>query len=385
MRKRAVRVTLVTFLLVASLAAAFILWEIQRRTVELTAAEDGLAERLDGLTTTIGEIGTAQQGYVAPGQLDEPWFERTSMLLDQLNRELAAVRLSLRSASALRAFDALSDHRKALAAADDRIRENLSDGQELMAADVIFSDARNSLDALIKGLREVRSIERSQTRIEHAALERERWIVLGSAGLAWFVVVLMLVPVPAAGTAARSATAEGLGLSTPPAPSDTHGKTRHAVDFAATAALCTDLSRVAETAALSDLLGRAASILDASAATLWLGAGEQLFAVLGHGYSQQTLARFGPIARDTDNAAAKAWRNGRLATVAANGPAAGAIVAPMFGPDGCIGVLAFESRSTREHDPTLQAAAALIAAQVATAVSAWPAASSPQATAARPA
>jgi GAF domain-containing protein len=387
MRKRAVRVTLVTFLLVATLAAAFILWEIQRRTVALSASEDGLAERVDSLTTTIGEIGTAQHGYVAAGQLDEPWFERTSMLLAQLNRELSAIRLLLRSQDAARTFDSLAEYRKALAAADDRIRENLIHGQELMAADVIFSDGRNNLDALVKGLREIRSIERSRTHIERAELERERWIVLGSATLAWLVVMAMLIPVPATGTgeAPRSGTGEILGTITPPVPSDTNGNTGKAVDFAATAALCTDLSRVAETAALSELLGRAAAILDSSAATLWLGAGEQLFAVLGHGYSQQTLARFGPIARDADNAAAKAWRSGRLTTVAGSGPAAGAIVTPMFGPGGCIGVLAFESRSTREHDPTVQAAATLIAAQVATAVSAWPEASSPQGTAARPA
>jgi hypothetical protein len=158
------------------------------------------------------------------------------------------------------------------------------------------------------------------------------------------------------------------------------------VDLAATAALCTDLSRVAEAAALSELLGRAASILDASGATLWLGAGDQLFAVLGHGYTPQTLARFGPIARDADNAAAKAWRTGGIATVGSTDKSAGAIVAPMFGPSGCIGVLAFESRSKREHDATLQAVATLVAAQVSTAVSAWPAAAGPaQASAARPA
>ena len=118
---------------------------------------------------------------------------------------------------------------------------------------------------------------------------------------------------------------------------------------------------------------------------MWLGAGEQLFAVLGHGYTPQMLARFGPIPRDSDNAAAKAWRTGRIAIVGSTEKTAGGIVAPMFGPSGCIGVLAFESRSNREYDATLQAVATLIAAQVSTAVSAWPAASGPQASAAQPA
>jgi CHASE3 domain sensor protein len=384
MRKRAVRISILTFLLTASLAATFFLWDIQRRTVELTAADDALAERLDSIATTVVAIGTAQQGYVAPGQLDEPWFERMTMLLEQLNRELGAIRPSLRTADSIKTFESIGATRKALVAADERIRENLTLGQELMAADVIFSDGRNSVDAISAGLREVRTSERSRNRAERAAFERERWIVLGLATLAWFAVVVVLLSVPASSAAPSTETVENVEADLPAsAPSMTLGPS---VDLAATAALCTDLSRVADTAALSELLGRATSILDASGATLWLGAGEQLFAVLGHGYTPQTLSRFGPIARDADNAAAKAWRTGGVATVGSTEKSAGAIVAPMFGPDGCIGVLAFESRSKREHDATMQAVAALIAAQVSTAVSAWPtAASAPHPSAARPA
>ena len=384
MRKRAVRISILTFLLTASLAATFFLWDIQRRTVELTAADDALAERLDGIATTVVAIGTAQQGYVAPGQLDEPWFERMTMLLEQLNRELAAIRPWLRTADAIKTLDSIGATRKALVAADERIRENLTLGQELMAADVIFSDGRNSVDAISAGLHDVRTSERSRNRAERAAFERERWIVLGLAALAWFAVVVVLLSVPASSAAPSTEIVENVEADLPA--SALRATLGPSVDLAATAALCTDLSRVAETAALSELLGRAASILDASGATLWLGAGEQLFAVLGHGYTPQTLSRFGPIARDADNAAAKAWRTGGVATVGSTEKSAGAIVAPMFGPDGCIGVLAFESRSKREHDATLQAVAALIAAQISTAVSAWPAAASTsQPSAARPA
>jgi hypothetical protein len=61
----------------------------------------------------------------------------------------------------------------------------------------------------------------------------------------------------------------------------------------------------------------------------------------------------------------------------------------MFGPHGCIGVLAVENRPGCEFDAALQPVTAMIAAQVATAVSAWPAASVsqqvPNASEARPA
>jgi GAF domain len=385
MRKRAVRISILTFLLTASLAAAFFLWDIQRRSNDLTLADNALAERLGGITTTVGAIATAQQGYVAPGQLDEPWFERMTMLLEQLNRELAAVRLSLRTADAARTLDSIGVARKALVAADERVRENLTLGQELMAADVIFSDGRNSVDAISTGLHDVRTSEASRNRAERAELDRERWIVLGLATLAWFAVVVVLMSAPASATSPSSTTAEKEATHPPAPAAGTDADKGPSVDLAATAALCTDLSRVAETAALSELLGRAASILDASGATLWLGAGEQLFAVLGHGYTPQMLARFGPIPRDADNAAAKAWRTGRVATVGSTETTTGGIVAPMFGPSGCIGVLAFESRLNHEYDTTLQAVTTLIAAQVSTAVSAWPSASGPPASAARPA
>jgi hypothetical protein len=181
MRKRAVRVTLFISLLAASVAAGFFLWDIQRRTVELLTSEDSLVERLERMGGTIAAIGTAQHGYVAPGQLDEPWFDRMSSLLDQLNRDLVSTRLAVRSPDAMKAFAALSDSRNALAAADSRVREILSRGQELMAADVIFSDGRTLVDALGASLRDVQRSERGRTRVELAALERERWIVLGSA------------------------------------------------------------------------------------------------------------------------------------------------------------------------------------------------------------
>jgi hypothetical protein len=60
----------------------------------------------------------------------------------------------------------------------------------------------------------------------------------------------------------------------------------------------------------------------------------------------------------------------------------GAVVAPMFGPDACIGVLAAEVRHGREDDTDTRAVTAMIAAQLATAVAAWPAASTAPAAAA---
>ena len=150
---------------------------------------------------------------------------------------------------------------------------------------------------------------------------------------------------------------------------------RVGVDLAAAATVCTDLSRITTTSALPGLLGRAAGALDASGLILWISAGEQLFPVMAHGYSQEMLARMGPIARDAENAAANAWRSGQLTVVpAATTGGQGAIVTPLFGLHSCIGVLSAELRQGEEN-PEVQAVAAIIAAQLSTVVPAWPAGS----------
>jgi hypothetical protein len=116
-------------------------------------------------------------------------------------------------------------------------------------------------------------------------------------------------------------------------------------------------------------------VLDASALILWISAGEQLFPVIAHGYSDDRLARMGPIARDAENAAASAWRTGQLAVVpAAKTGGQGAIVTPLFGLHSCIGVLSVEVRHG-EDSPAVQAVATMIAAQLSTVVPAWPAGS----------
>ena len=83
----------------------------------------------------------------------------------------------------------------------------------------------------------------------------------------------------------------------------------------------------------------------------------------------------GAIARSADNAVAAAWRTCELRVVSgdANGAANGAIVAPMFGPDACIGVLAIETPPHRETDAAARAITEMFAAQLATTLAAWPA------------
>ena len=125
------------------------------------------------------------------------------------------------------------------------------------------------------------------------------------------------------------------------------------------------------------MLVRAAAVLDARGIIVWMGAGEELFPALSFGYDERVIERLGPIPRGASNATAEAWRTARLRTVAADAISHGAIAAPVSGIGGCVGVFASEVRHGREVDPGTQAVAAMIAAQLAGIVSAWPAASTP--------
>ncbi len=377
------------FLIASGIMAAYFLWTVERRSNASVTTQADISARLSRMSETIAGIGAAQQSYVAPGQLDEPWFERTSTLLDQLSIDTEQAPASLRSPEAAEAVQALADFTDALIAADTRMRQNVGLGQDLMASDVIFSDGHNIVDSMIAQLRELQAAERAAHLAELAALTRQRWITFLATLLVWVGGLLALVKIPAA--MSTPATVRQPAEVSQPVSVEPLAEPRSLIaqgaplDLALVAELCTDLSRMTATATLPDLLGRAAGVLDASGVILWVGAGEQLFPVAGHGYRQDVLARLPPIARDEENATADAWRTGRLTVVAASGPADnGAIVAPLLGLHACLGVLAAEVRDGAEFNPATRALATMIAAQLATVVPAWPAASLTQPADARP-
>ena len=375
MQIRAARGT-VTLLVVGGVLAASFLWTVDRRSSESIAALADSSQRLARMSETIAGIGAAQRSYVAPGQLDEPWFERSSALLEQLSIDIGRAPASLRSQGAAEAVAALADSADALVAADARTRQNLGIGQDMMASDVIFSDGQNIIDTMTSGLRDLQAAEQQTHEARLASLTLQRWTALGALAAVWAIGLWNL----ARRSASPSATVAESTLAAPAVPAEPTGA-RDAIedgplDLTLVAGLCTDLSRVTSPSALPDLLGRTARILDATGLILWISAGEQLFPVMGHGYSPEVLSRLAPLARQGDNAAATAWRTGQLTVVQSTGPTdSGAIVAPLLGLDECVGVLAAEVRHGVADKPATRALAAVIAAQLATVVPAWPAAS----------
>ena len=374
MQSRSVRLAVITVLLASILVAAFSLWNIEQRAAKAVALAGDASVRIARMSDTLAGIGTAQQGYVAPGQLDEPWFERASTLTTELSREIQQAPESLQSPESRATLQQLTASLATLTSADQRTRQNLQLGQELMASDVIFSDGRNLLDAMIGSLRSLQAGEQSHLRAELNARARQRWLTFGALAVLWLAGLGALSRRSAGSSSVAGRVADQTTTQRAPEP-QSRAQHRIGVDLAAAAAVCTDLSRITTTAALPGLLGRAAGVLDASGLILWISAGEQLFPVMAHGYSDDMLTRMGPISRDAENAAASAWRTGQLAVVpAATTGGQGAIVTPLFGLHSCIGVLSAELRQG-ENSPSVQAVATMIAAQLSTVVPAWPAGS----------
>jgi hypothetical protein len=156
----------------------------------------------------------------------------------------------------------------------------------------------------------------------------------------------------------------------PHAPVQVNPTTHPQADFYGLASLCTDLARVVDTHELPSLLDRASSLLDARGIILWIADpdGRELNAIVAHGYPAQLVNRLGTIARDAENATAAAFRTSLLQTVDAGSDSTGAIAAPLVTPGGCVGVMAAEVVGNAEREESRLAAAAIVAAQLATLV-----------------
>jgi hypothetical protein len=380
MQRHTTRLIVAAVLIAAGATGGFFVFDAHRRLAAIDNSAADVSTRLQRLIDTAGAIASAQQAYVAPGQPDEPWLERCAMLLQQFGEQTAAIRPLLHSSDGPVAIDRVVADFRSIVSIDDSARRDLQEGQELLAADVIFSDGREAIDGVVRTLRMLAAAEADATGAMHAPLVQQQVGVFGSVACIWVVGLLMLARVPKPPRTETIARPTGFlqpdYFAEPAAAADAPAdEAASAVDLAGAADVCGALARATDRATLQKALGRAASVLDARGVIVWMGAGEELFPALSYGYDDRMVERFGPISRNAANATAEAWRTAQLRTVAGDLVANGAVAAPVHGVAGCVGVFAAEVRNGREADPGTCAVAAIIAAQLAAVVSAWPAGS----------
>ena len=258
---------------------------------------------------------------------------------------------------------------------DRRARDYIKSDQQLMAADVVFTEGGET--AASAG----RHVE-AASMAEHLAFDAfeagqrklELYAAAGTGILGALMLALMAfrsadvpktTPEDASATPPSSVASSGLGLREALQSSELPREVAPVLKVAAE--LCTDFGRIKNLDDLTRLLPRVADLLDASGLVVWLGntTGADLRPLIAHGYPAQTLARMPVIPRSADNATAAACRTGSLQIVLARpGTSCGAIVAPLLSPDGCIGALTAEIKDGGEAFDRVQSLAALVAAQL---------------------
>ena len=228
-----------------------------------------------------------------------------------------------------------------------------------------------------------RTTERTAREFITANHRNSQGVALAAAIGASVFVSLLLVPVA---PPARAATAEGgvdevsdapvaadghLQLDLHPsvdAPSPAASDETFLPDLGLAADLCRDLGKVSTEDELPVLLARTAQVLNASGIIVWVRneQGTALRPALSHGYSANTLTRYGELDHASETTVAAAFRNSRTYVVDADGETPGAVVVPLVSASGCTGVVSIELNDGCEANHAVQSTAAIIAAQLST-------------------
>ena len=380
MRNRATRIALALILAVGLTAAGYQIVTLERRQVSVAAAHDGF----EGLAVSVGSrlnsLQTAQQAYVAAGQGLEFWMQQASSILDGLSLDLVELKRLSSTQESATAVGVVSQTIDNFIQLDERVRDYATNGQVLMASDIIFTDGIEMLQGATESLTVARDDERRRAVGLRQEAEGGQMMMVAGAGAGSLLIALLLL-VTGTGAASEPTSSEAgsaeaseplahdhVGLSLGPIRPE-HGPDVGAAGDALTgaAALCADLARVQDATDLPPLLERSVKVLDGSGLIVWLtGHGDEpLRPILTHGYSAETVRRIGSIRRDADNATAAAFRDASLQTVAGDDATSGAIVAPLVTGRGCIGLLAVEIPPGVALDETRQSVARILASQLA--------------------
>jgi hypothetical protein len=373
MQRRGTRIAILCLLLAAGGFAGFVAWSAQSDVRRLDRARDINSTTIEALLSSISTIASVQQAHTDYGRRDVASFARVSLLVDRITTDAAGLRAARGSTVSGERLEEFWTALSALMGADSRARERLAGGDEGGAADAVLASAREHVNILGSSLHAFRTAELKTYQTTRAASARRSSVSLAVVATLWAVGLVAFAVWPRRRIVAAVAVEAPSNIQerdpapvVEPAPS---------IDLTATAALSTELSQLIDQTALSGLLAKAANILGARGVIVWIGAGGELFAIAAHGYDDALLRRIRPIAREAENATAAAWRRGELLALPADAGGYGAIVAPLLGPAGCVGVLAAEVNGERDRDPSTQAVAMILASQLAAVLAAWPAAS----------
>ena len=379
MRSRAVRLTLGAIAGGVLAAAGFFVFQTEQQIESRRAAARRFEERVRAVDRALSDLRMGQHGYVAAGQSAEAWMPKVAGMSGEAARGVDDLRTAAATADARSSLMEAAATIVELGRVDRRVVDYLKSGQDVMAADVVYSEAGQTIALAANQVDAARALEQQGVDVAERESRRRQLYALGSAGAVSVVTLLLLGAAPANQPRVDlrgKLDLKGKKVDIPVLSEDdelsfkvrTDAPRHSAPIMKAASEICTELGRVNDRRDLEHLLGRAAELMDASGVIIWVGSspGGDLQPVLVHGYPPQAIAKMPAVPRNASNAAAAAYRTGALQIVLARpGMSCGALVAPLLTPDGSIGALSAEIKGRGETSDTTQALVVLFAAQLA--------------------
>jgi hypothetical protein len=350
------------------------------------ARERANTQTLDGefgwLSAAVARLRAAQAGYIATGQNADYWINQVNTHSGDLETAIRQRQTATTTEATRRLYDAAATALATFVTVDGRARSYVRADQRLLASDLIFIESFKALEQVTDAFEKARTAE---TAASDARVNRLRMLRVGLNGVAIaFVVAVALFfwrsmvshvvqpePIQSLGLTAQApriiAPPPPPVIVSAPAPAAASGPGLSLVEAAA---LCGDLAKVVDTRDVPPLFDRAAVVLSAKGAVLWVAdsGGSMLRPSLTHGYSDRVVAKLGLLTADADNLTSLAYRSMRPQSVNGGTPEShGAIAVPLLSSTGCVGVLAAETRQQQPGHDVLPVAQ-MIAAQFATLV-----------------
>lgn len=377
MHRRTLRHGLVVLLFLSAAGAGAFAWSVDQRLNAITTAEHSASSRFDALVQSVARFDAAQQLFDPAREPETEWFARVRRLLTQIESQAQGLHSSPASASAGRTFDDITAR---VTSAVARAEENLRDGHDLMAADLVQDEARPGAEAMRAAMLEWRAAEANAAETARAALFQQLWAVLGGTLGFWAIGVLLLAPrqtVTAAAPASLSILTEPAGDAPiaaaanvqPVQPAAPIEQVLPTIDLVPAAELCAEIARADSGEALATLVERAAGVIGASGVVVWLASGDELVPVLTHGYGPHARGLLGTLPLSEENVTTRAWHSGDVQGVDGDARSRAALAAPMFQGPRRTGVLSVELIDGVNPDALPRALTRILAAQFATAVS----------------
>lgn len=366
MHRRTLRHGLVVLLFLSAAGAGAFAWGVDQQLNAITTAEHAASSRFDGLVQSVARFDAAQQLFDPGREPETQWFARVRRLLTQIESQAKGLHSSPASAPAGRTFDDITAR---VTSAVVRAEENLRDGHDLMAADLVQDEARPGAEAMRAAVIEWRAAEANAAETARATLFQQLWAVFGGTLAFWAIGVLLLAPRQKVPAAAPISSAAEVPTAQPSVPVE---QVLPTLDLVPAAELCADIARADSGETLAALVERAAGVIGASGVVVWLASGDELVPVLTHGYGPHAQGLLGPLPLSEENVTTRAWHSGHVQGVDGDARARAALAAPMFQGPRRTGVLSVELTDGVRPDALPRALTSILAAQFATAVSPQP-------------